>query len=273
MEQKSALEIYTAQIGRYQMLSHEQELRLARQIQDGDKDARQKLVNANLRLVVRIARKYAPDTELLLDLIQEGSIGLMKAADKFSPRFAVHFSTYAYPWITQYILRYIQGKVPAIYLPPRKAEDVRRVRKARCYLQMTLGREPTLAEVAACLGVKEGAVREVLRYSFTCSSIHRRLGKGERCLHEDILVDDRFSMERTGFRNLVADDVRKMVDCLSKAERQVVCYRFGLGPSSAGPQSLRQVGKRVGCSAETVRNLELRALRFLREAALETMST
>lgn len=272
MVQKGAFEIYIAEICRYAMLTPEQELDLAQKIQWGDKVARQSLANANLRLVVNIAEKYAHEEQLLLDLIQEGNLGLMMAVDKFSPSFNTRFSTYAYPWITQYILRYIQSKIPRIYLPLRKEEEIRRVKKAQTDLQMMRSREPSLAEVALYLDVREDYVREILSYNFTYFSIHCELKKGEEghtC--EDILVDDRFSMEQTSLRNLVAADVRRLVDRLPKAERQVIYYRFNLDLESAKPRSLRQVSGRIGCSPETVRKLELRALKYLRKVAQETM--
>ena len=129
MAQKSILEMYFEQIRRYERLTHDQERELVQRVRDGNDDARQRLVNANLRLVVSVAEKYTKDEQLLLDLIQEGNVGLMMAVDKFSSSFNVHFATYAYPWITQYILRYIQSKLPAIYLPSRKENEVRRLKK------------------------------------------------------------------------------------------------------------------------------------------------
>lgn len=272
MVQKGAFEIYIAEVCRYKMLTPEQELDLAQKIQWGDKAARQSLANANLRLVVNIAEKYAHEEQLLLDLIQEGNLGLMMAVDKFSPSFNTRFSTYAYPWITQYILRYIQSKIPTIYLPLRKEEEIRRVKKAQTDLQMIRSREPSLAEIALYLDVSEDYVREILSYNFTYFSIHCELKKGgDGLICEDILVDERSSMEQTGFRNLVAADVRQLVDTLPRAERQVIYYRFNLDLESTKPRSLRQVSGRIGCSPETVRKLELRALKYLRKVALETM--
>ncbi|MDD7274261.1 MAG: sigma-70 family RNA polymerase sigma factor [Treponema sp.] len=270
--QKGTFELYVSEIGRYKMLTQEQEILLAQQVQCGDSIARQSLINANLRLVVNIAEKYAHQEQLLLDLIQEGNVGLMMAVDKFSPSFKTRFSTYAYPWITQYILRYIQCKLPVIYLPQRKEEEMRRIKTAQRELESMRGRQPSLAEVALYLDMNEAAVREALSYNFTCSSLHCELSKGGGLTYEDILVDERFSMEQTGFRNLVAADVRRMVDSLPKAERQVIYYRFNLDLEASKPRSLRQVSGRIGCSPETVRKLELRAMKYLRKVVKETMS-
>ena len=272
MLQKGAFEQYVSEISRYKLLSQEQEILLAQKIQRGDRAARQSLTNANLRLVVNIAEKYAHEEQLLLDLIQEGNVGLMMAVDKFSPRFNTRFSTYAYPWITQYILRYMQCKLPAIYLPLRKEEEMRRIKTAQRELESLRGRQPSLAEVALYLDISEAAVRETLSYNFACSSLHWELTKDGSLTCEDMLVDERSSMEQTGFRNLVAADVRRMVDSLPKAERQVIYYRFNLDQEAATPRSLRQIGGRIGCSPETVRKLELRALQYLRKVALQTMS-
>lgn len=265
MAQKSILEMYFAQIKRYERLSHGQELELALRIRNGDEAARQRLVNANLRLVVSVAEKYAKDEQLLLDLIQEGNVGLMMAVDKFSSSFNVHFSTYAYPWITQYILRYIQSKLPAISLPSRKEEEVRRLKKSRSYLQMMLGREPSVAELAIYMDMSESLVRKTLSYCYACSSLHAEVKEGQGITCEDLLEDERSSIEQTGFRNLVAADVRRMVAELPKAERQVIYYRFNFDKDAPKLQTFRQVSGRIGCSTETARRLELKAMQSLRQ--------
>lgn len=272
MSHKGTLEMYLSQICGYKILTHEQEVNLAHRIQKGDVAARQNLIQANLKLVVSIAEKYTRDEQMLLEFIQEGNLGLMMAVDKFSPNFNTRFSTYAYPWITQYILRYMQQKLPAIYLPSQKEEEVRRIKKAQATLYLMRGREPSLGEIALYLDVKESYVREILSYNFACFSIHCELKKGEGATLEDILVDERSSMEQTGLRNLVAAEVRQMVDALPKSERQVIYYRFNLDFAATKHRTLRQVGGRIGCSPETVRKLELRALKSLRKVAQKTMS-
>ena len=273
MAQESILEMYFTQIKRYERLSHDQELEVALRIRNGDEAARQRLVNANLRLVVSVAEKYAKDEQLLLDLIQEGNVGLMMAVDKFSSSFNVHFATYAYPWITQYILRYIQSKLPAIYLPSRKEEEVRRLKKSRSYLQMMLGREPSVAELAIYMDMSESLVRKTLSYCYAYSSLHAEVKGGEGVTCEDLLVDERSSIEQTGFRNLVAADVRRMVEELPKAERQVICYRFNFDKDAPKLRTFRQVSGRIGCSAETARKLEMKAMQSLRQrVGQESMS-
>lgn len=273
MAQKSMLEMYFVQIKRYERLSHDQEMELALRIRNGDETARQRLVNANLRLVVSVAEKYTKDEHLLLDLIQEGNVGLMMAVDKFSSSYNVHFSTYAYPWITQYILRYIQSKLPAIYLPSRKEEEVRRLKKSRSYLQMMLGREPSVGELATYMDVSESLVRKTLSYCYAYSSLHTEIKEGEGITCEDLLVDERSSMEQTGFRNLVAADVRRMVEDLPKAERQVIYYRFNFDKDTPKLRTFRQVSGRIGCSAETARKLEMKAMQSLRRrVGQESMS-
>lgn len=272
MSHKGTLEMYLSQICRYKLLTHEQEVQLAYQIQKGDAIARQNLIHANLKLVVSIAEKYTRDEQILLEFIQEGNLGLLMAVDKFSPSFSTRFSTYAYPWITQYILRYMQRKLPVIYLPLRKDEEVRRVKKAQTALYLMRGRAPSLGEIALYLDVTESYVREILSYNFACFSIHCELKKGEGFTLEDILVDERSSMEQTGLRNLIAAEVRQMVDALPQSEREVIYYRFNLDLGRNSPRTLRQIGGRVGCSPETVRKLELRALKSLRKVAQENMS-
>lgn len=273
MAQESILEMYFTQIKRYERLSHDQELEVALRIRNGDEAARQRLVNANLRLVVSVAEKYAKDEQLLLDLIQEGNVGLMMAVDKFSSSFNVHFATYAYPWITQYILRYIQSKLPAIYLPSRKEEEVRRLKKSRSYLQMMLGREPSVAELAIYMDMSESLVRKTLSYCYAYSSLHAEVKGEEGITCEDLLVDERSSIEQTGFRNLVAADVRRMVEELPKAERQVIYYRFNFDKDAPKLRTFRQVSGRIGCSVETARKLEMKAMQSLRQrVGQESMS-
>ncbi len=273
MAQESILEMYFTQIKRYERLSHDQELEVALRIRNGDEAARQRLVNANLRLVVSVAEKYAKDEQLLLDLIQEGNVGLMMAVDKFSSSFNVHFATYAYPWITQYILRYIQSKLPAIYLPSRKEAEVRRLKKSRSYLQMMLGREPSVAELAIYMDMSESLVRKTLSYCYAYSSLHAEVKGEEGITCEDLLVDERSSIEQTGFRNLVAADVRRMVEELPKAERQVIYYRFNFDKDAPKLRTFRQVSGRIGCSAETARKLEMKAMQSLRQrVGQESMS-
>ena len=273
MAQKSILEMYFEQIRRYERLPHDQERELAQRVRDGNDDARQRLVNANLRLVVSVAEKYAKDEQQLLDLIQEGNVGLMMAVDKFSSSFNVHFATYAYPWITQYILRYIQSKLPAIYLPSRKENEVRRLKKSRSYLQIMLGREPTVSELATYLDMSEYQVRNTLSYCYAYSSLNIELKEGDGVTCGDLLEDERSSMEQTGFRNLVAADVRRMVEDLPKAERQVIYYRFNFDKDAPKLRTFRQVSGRIGCSAETARKLEMKAMQSLRRrVGQESMS-
>lgn len=273
MAQKSILEMYFEQIRRYERLTHDQERELAQKVRDGNDDARQRLVNANLRLVVSVAEKYTKDEQLLLDLIQEGNVGLMMAVDKFSSSFNVHFATYAYPWITQYILRYIQSKLPAIYLPSRKENEVRRLKKSRSYLQIMLGREPTVSELATYLDMSEYQVRNTLSYCYAYSSLNIELKEGDGVTCGDLLEDERSSMEQTGFRNLVAADVRRMVEELPKAERQVIYYRFNFDKDAPKLRTFRQVSGRIGCSAETARKLEMKAMQSLRRrVGQESMS-
>ena len=265
MAEESLLKVYISQVRRHGVLSHEQEILLAQRMQEGDESARQRLINGNLRLVVSVAKKYTGDGDLLLDLIQEGNMGLLMAADKFSPSFSVRFSTYAYPWITQYILRYIQTKLPAICLPSRKEEELRRVRQSQSHLSMMLGREPSMTELATYLDMPESSLRQTLSYNFSYSSINVELYEGST--GEDLLADERFSVEQVGFRNLVADDVRRLVARLPREEHQVISCRFNLGEGGIKPQSFRQRGGRMGCSPERVRKLELKAMDSLRRVA------
>jgi len=180
---KLLIKSYMEQVTRYPLLSAEEEIELSRKIQKGDEEAKMKLVNSNLRLVVSIATKYASGQNSLMDLIQEGNLGLITAAGKFNHSFNTRFGTYAHSWITQSILRYIHGHIPTISIPFRKEEKLRNVKKSEVVLKQKLGRNPTLKELAVYLDISEESVKEILLLDYSYSSLNAEI-KGTEGLTE-----------------------------------------------------------------------------------------
>lgn len=263
---------YLAQIGRYSVLSHDEEITLAKEIKKGSSEAKLTLINCNLRLVVSIAEKYADDEYNLMDLIQEGNLGLITAAGKFNPKFNCRFSTYAFPWITQYILRYIQNKMPVIRLPHKKKEKIRQIKKSKAYLTDVLGREPSTKEIALYLDMGESELKKILECDYSCISMHTPIEGMDGVTGEDMLADERYSLENTSMKVFVQNEIQSLLHTLSERERQVLYYRYDMGDSKNNPRTFRQISKILGCSAETVRKIELHALKSLRSVAKEKLS-
>lgn len=263
---------YLAQIGRYSVLSHDEEITLAKEIKKGSSEAKLTLINCNLRLVVSIAEKYADDEYNLMDLIQEGNLGLITAAGKFNPKFNCRFSTYAFPWITQYILRYIQNKMPVIRLPHKKEEKIRQIKKSKAYLTDVLGREPSTKEIALYLDMGESELKKILECDYSCTSMHTPIEGMDGVTGEDMLADERYSLENTSMKVFVQNEIQSLLHTLSERERQVLYYRYDIGDSKNNPRTFRQISKILGCSAETVRKIELHALKSLRSVAKEKLS-
>ncbi|AEE16705.1 sigma-70 family RNA polymerase sigma factor [Treponema brennaborense] len=266
--EKNIYASYMAQIQRYPLLTPEQEKKLSADIHNGDTSAKLKLVQSNLRLVVSIANKYVSDRIGVMDLIQEGNLGLLTAASKFHYSFNTRFSTYAYSWITQYILRFIQNKIPYITLPHRKEEMLRKIHMAKIDLMQQLQSEPTLREIASYMDVSESDISGALMHEYVYSSIDAEIDGTSNLTCADMIADPSPSPEQLCLKNLEAEDIRSLVETLPDRERQVIYYRFNFD-NSRKPWTLRQISEMLGISAETVRQMELRALQFLRTAAVK----
>ncbi len=261
--QKTYFNSYFKQISKYPLLSVEQERDISKKIQQGDTFAKTQLINSNLRLVVNIAKKYASETIDIMDLIQEGNLGLINAASKFRNSFNTRFSTYAYPWITQYILRYIQNKLPTINIPYRIEELLRTIRKTEGLLTQKLRRAPSCAEIAVYLDIPEKKVINAKSYEFFCSSLNDEIYGCEGLTFADVISDDRIELEQSMIRDNEINNVNSLVNSLSLREQQVIKYRYNLYKSDK-PKTLRQISEILGVSSETVRQLELKAIGKLR---------
>ena len=263
---KLLIKSYMEQVTRYPLLSAEEEIELSRKIQKGDEEAKMKLVNSNLRLVVSIATKYASGQNSLMDLIQEGNLGLITAAGKFNHSFNTRFGTYAHSWITQSILRYIHGHIPTISIPFRKEEKLRNIKKSEVVLKQKLGRNPTLKELAVYLDISEESVKEILLLDYSYSSLNAEIKGTEGLTWADTISCPKPNPEDFCLKSMLSANIRDLLDFLPEQEKKVLFYRFNFLQEKK-PKTLRQIGDLIGVSAETVRQMEIRALRKLRTEA------
>jgi RNA polymerase primary sigma factor len=259
------LKLYVRQIGGGALLTREEERELARRKDEGDEVAKRQLIESNLRLVMAITRNYTKANVPLLDLIQEGNLGLIRAVEKFDYKLGYKLSTYATWWIRQAITRALADQGRTIRLPVHVADQVRRLLRARRQLAQKLNREPSVAELAKETQQSEERVRELLELMETPVSLETPVGDGES-LYGD-LIEDVHSLaphEQTA-EHARGKELAGALDQLNPRMRRVLSLRFGLDGES--PQTLEEVGTQLGITRERVRQLETRALRELRLAA------
>ncbi len=259
-----AITAYLREIGRVPMLSHAQEIELAKRIEAGDKEAVQQFVLANLRLVVSIAKRYVGRGLSLLDLIQEGNIGLMRAVQRYDWRRGHRFSTHATWWIRQAISRAVADKGRAIRLPVYVNTALNRVRRERQRLVQEMGREPTEQELADALGMDVDRLHELEAAPGTPISLELPVGEDEEQELGDVLADEASTSpeEVATTRTMKAEVQDVLEDVLTPRERLVLQLRFGLGNGHTFP--LEQVGRQLGITRERVRQIEAGALAKLR---------
>lgn len=262
-----SVKIYLQQIGRIPLLNSEEELDLAKTIKETDnKVAKEKLVNANLRLVVSIAKKYIGRGLSFLDLIQEGNLGLMKAAEKFDYTKGYKFSTYATWWIQQAITRGIADKSRTIRLPVHMIETMGKVRKITHDLTNELNRPPLKEEIAERLGISLPKLRAVLRSAQATISIETPLNtKEESTRIGDFIIDSStISPDTKVIQENLFEEIRKILNQLSLKERDVLIMRFGLD-DDGNKKTLEEIGARYGVSRERIRQIENRAISKLKK--------
>ena len=258
------LRSYYAAIKRVALLSAEEERELSSLVLQGDEGARRRLIEANLRLVVKIARGFVTPDMPLLDLIQEGNVGLIKAAEKFDGTRNVRFSTYASWWIRQAITRALVNSRRAIRLPHRKEELLKRIQRTYSILTQILQREPTIGEIAKELRVSEGSVADVLGMASTLVSLENDGGEDSGSII-DIYEDNSYSPDGDLLRSCSRQETLELLEHLLEKERRILMYRFEfLGGER---HTLKSIGAELGISPETVRQIEKRALRKLKENA------
>jgi RNA polymerase primary sigma factor len=260
------LKAYFSQIKKARLLTFEEELDLSRRIQKGDEQARHILIESNLRLVVRIAKNYLTPEVSILDLIQEGNIGLMRAVSKYDFRKNVRFSTYASWWIKQSIVRSLSNKKRVIRLPHRQEEKLRKINKVYNNLSQVLMREPTLVEIAEEIGLEEEEVASIINSSSSVASLDSSVSADSGSLH-DMIEDVSFNPDRELMRKTLREDTLKFLDGLQEKERRILLYRFSF--VSGRRYTLKTIGDELGISPETVRQIEIRALKKLRSFSEE----
>jgi RNA polymerase primary sigma factor len=259
------LRLYVRQIGDGPLLTREEERELARRKDAGDEEAKRKLIESNLRLVMSITRHYTRAGVPLLDLIQEGNLGLIRAVEKFDYRLGFKLSTYATWWIRQSITRALADQGRTIRLPVHVAEQVRRLMRARRVLAQKLNRDPTIAELSKESGFPEKRVEQLLDLVEDPVSLETPVGDGES-LYGDLIEDTKSDRpEESTAIHLRHRELAQALAHLNPRMREVLELRFGL--SGRDPKTLEEVGERMGVTRERVRQLESRALRELRSVA------
>ena len=257
------IEVYLKDIGRVPLLSPEEEIELAIRIENNDREAKEILTKANLRLVVSIAKKYVGRGMMFLDLIQEGNLGLIKAVDKFDHSKGFKFSTYATWWIRQSITRAIADQGRTIRIPVHMVETINKVKKASNMLLHRDGKEPTPEDIAKELGIGVDKVREILRISQEPVSLETPIGEEEDSHLGDFIPDeDALSPADAAAMTFLKTKVNEVLETLTPREAEVLRLRFGLGEGT--PQTLEEVGKAFNVTRERIRQIEAKALRKLR---------
>ncbi len=257
-----SLRLYLRSIGRVELLSADQEVGLAKRIERGDMQAKQHMVEANLRLVVSIAKGYLGRGLTFLDLIQEGSLGLIRAVEKFDYRRGYKFSTYATWWIRQAVTRAIADKARTIRIPVHMVEKLNKVVHIERQLVQQLGREPTAEEIAAELESNVREVRDILRMAQLPISLEKPIGEEEDSELGDFVEDETAeSPFELAVENLRRENVRKALDALPVREREVIEMRFGLKGHKA--RTLEEVGRAFGVTRERIRQIENTTLKKL----------
>ena len=254
---------YLKEIGRIKLLTPEEEQEIAKKMAEGDEDARKRMSEANLRLVVSIAKRYVGRGMQLLDLIQEGNLGLMKAVEKFDYTKGYKFSTYATWWIRQSITRAIADQARTIRIPVHMVETINRVLRTSHSMVQKLGREPTTKEIADELHIEESKVEEVLKIAQEPVSLETPIGEEEDSHLGDFIQDDEASQpsEEASY-TLLREQLEEVLSTLTPREEQVLRMRFGL--TDGKPHTLEEVGKEFDVTRERIRQIESKALRKLR---------
>ena len=255
--------MYLKEIGKVPLLTPEEEQDLARRMSEGDDLARQKLTEANLRLVVSIAKRYVGRGMLFLDLIQEGNLGLMKAVEKFDYTKGYKFSTYATWWIRQSITRAIADQARTIRIPVHMVETINKVVRASRQLLQELGHDPTAEEIAEALGMPTDKVRDILKIAQEPVSLETPIGEEEDSHLGDFISDEGASEpSEAASQSLLNEALLEVMDTLTEREQRVLKLRFGL--EDGRTRTLEEVGKEFNVTRERIRQIEAKALRKLR---------
>jgi len=256
-----SLQLFLNEAARYPLLTADEEVALAKRVERGDDAAKERMINSNLRLVVSIAKRYQGQDLTLLDLIQEGILGLIRAAEKFDWRRGFKFSTYATFWIRQAMQRGIASQARTIRLPVHIGQRQRKINRAERELATKLGREPTNEEIATAAELTIEEIEETREVTRTITSLERPVGEEGETELGDLLPSGERGPEEEVEIGLLEDAVRSALAQLPEREREVVKLRFGINGDE--PTPLREAGRRLGLSPEAVRRVESQALEHL----------
>ncbi len=255
--------MYLKEIGKVPLLTAEEEVDLAKRMADGDEEAKKRLAEANLRLVVSIAKRYVGRGMLFLDLIQEGNLGLIKAVEKFDYQKGFKFSTYATWWIRQAITRAIADQARTIRIPVHMVETINKLVRVSRQLLQELGREPSPEEIAEELNMPVERVREILKISQEPVSLETPIGEEEDSHLGDFIQDDNVPVPaEAAAQTLLKEQLNEVLDTLTEREQKVLRLRFGMNDGRA--RTLEEVGKEFDVTRERIRQIEAKALRKLR---------
>jgi len=255
--------MYLKEIGKIPLLTTEEEIELAKRMENGDEEAKRKLAEANLRLVVSIAKKYVGRGMLFLDLIQEGNLGLMKAVEKFEYKKGFKFSTYATWWIRQAITRAIADQARTIRIPVHMVETINKLVRIQRQLVMELGRDPTPEEIAAEMEMDVDKVREIMKIAQEPVSLETPIGEEEDSHLGDFIPDEEILAPADAATfTMLKEQLMEVLDSLTPREQKVLKLRFGLEDGRA--RTLEEVGKEFDVTRERIRQIEAKALRKLR---------
>lgn len=259
----NSIKIYMREMGQFSMLSADEEIKLANRIAEGDQSAKNELVEANLRLVVSLARHYQGCGLSYQDLIQEGNIGLIKAAEKFDVSKGFRFSTYASWWIKQALSRAIADQSRTIRIPVHMTENINKFKKTERELLSQLNREPKIKEIADAMGISEKQAKEIQSYIVEPTSLDIQVGDDDDTTIGSFIEDTHFiNPESAYIKESNGDIVNEVLDTLSDREANIIRLRFGIGGKKA--MTLEEVGKEYGLTRERIRQIEAKALRKLR---------
>ncbi len=263
IELDDPVRMYLKEIGKVPLLSPEEEIDLAKRMEAGEEQAKRKLVEANLRLVVSIAKKYVGRGMLFLDLIQEGNLGLIKAVEKFDYRKGYKFSTYATWWIRQAITRSIADQARTIRIPVHMVETINKLVRVSRQLLQELDREPTPEEIASEMDISEDKVREIMKIAQEPVSLETPIGEEEDSHLGDFIEDEDAPAPATAASfMLLKEQLGGVLDTLTDREKRVLELRFGI--EDGRPRTLEEVGREFGVTRERIRQIEAKALRKLR---------
>ena len=263
LELDDPVKMYLKEIGQIKLLKAVEEVELAKKMQGGDHKAKKRLVKANLRLVVSIAKRYVGRGMLFLDLIQEGNMGLIRAVEKFDYKKGYKFSTYATWWIRQAITRAIADQARTIRVPVHMVETINKLIRVSRHLLQELGREPTISEIAKRMEITEDKVREILKTAQEPVSLETPIGKEEDSHLGDFIEDkDSPAPPKVASHSLLKEQLNEVLSTLTYREKRVLELRFGI--ATGHPHTLEEVGKEFGVTRERIRQIEAKALRKLR---------